>query len=318
MGVASKVMSAEAAISKFLHDGDCVAFGGFSTNRRAFGLVREMIRQGKRELIVESGAAGGDIDMLIGAGCVKAINVSYAANSGFSMVCRRFRNAIENGSILFEDYSLDVQTIAYHAAALGLSYVPVKNMLGSDLEREWGISEEIRKAFPKLPPKKFVIQDDPFNTGSRLCLIPAPKIDLAVIHVQEASPEGICRIRGAAFQDVDIAVAAKHTIVSCECLVSDEQMRAEPESNTLPGLCVDAVVPLRFGAHPSQCNGYYDYDPDEYKLYDSCSKTDEGFERYLEARVFESHEQYLLSIGEEKLESLRIDKTAGYVVGLRR
>src|SRR5699024_4262110 len=141
----------------------------------------------------------------------------------------------EKGTLPVEDYSLDVQTIAYHAAALGLSYVAVKNMLGSDLEKEWGISEEERKKYPKLPAKKFVIAEDPFHPGSRLCLVPAPQIDVACIHVQKASPSGICRIEGAGFQDEDIAIAARHTIVSCEELVSDEEMRADPNANTLPG-----------------------------------------------------------------------------------
>ena len=164
----NKLMTAADAIARFVHDGDCIAFGGFSTNRRAYGLVREVIRQKKRDLTVESGSAGGDIDMLIGAGCVKVMNISYIANSGFTMVCRRFREAVEQGTLPVEDYSLDVQTIAYHGAALGLPYVPVKNMLGSDLETVWGISKEERKKYPKLPAKKFVVADDPFSPGSKL------------------------------------------------------------------------------------------------------------------------------------------------------
>ena len=85
----NKLMTAQDAIARFVRDGDCIAFGGFSTNRRAYGLVREVIRQKKKDLTVESGSAGGDIDMLIGAGCVKVMNISYIANSGFTMVCRR-------------------------------------------------------------------------------------------------------------------------------------------------------------------------------------------------------------------------------------
>ena len=125
-------MTAEQAVSRFVQDGDCLALGGFVTNRRPYTLVREIIRQRKRKLYLEGGPSGGDMDMLIGAGCVEIMMVSYIANSGYTMVCRRFRDAVENGRILFDDYSLDVQTIAYHGAALGLSYVPVKNMLGSD------------------------------------------------------------------------------------------------------------------------------------------------------------------------------------------
>lgn len=318
METASKVMTAKQAIATYVHDGDCIALGGFSTNRRAYGLVREIIRQKKRDLYVESGAAGGDVDMLIGAGCVKAINISYIANSGFTMVSRRFREAVEKGALPIEDYSLDVQTIAYHGAALGLNYVPVKNMLGSDLTRKWGISEEERKKYPKLPSKKFVLQEDPFEPESMLCLIPTPHIDVACIHVQKASPEGICRIEGAAFQDEDIAIAATHTIISCEELVTDEEMRADPNANTLPGLCVSAVVPMPYGAHPSQCFGCYDYDAKAFIEYDKASRTQEQFDKYMEQYLLSSHEDYLAAIDADQLLSLHVNPDMGYVPGMKR
>lgn len=318
MDTVSKVMTAEQAVALFVHDGDCLALGGFSTNRRAYGLVREIIRQGKKDLYLESGSAGGDEDMLIGAGCVKAINISYIANSGFTMVCRRFREAVETGILPVEDYSLDVQTILYHAAALGLPYVAVKNMLGSDLEHKWGISEEQRKQHSKLPSQKFLVQDNPFEPGSRLCLIPTPKIDVACIHVQEASPEGICRIHGACFQDEDIAMAARRTIVSCERLIPDEEMRKDPNANSIPGLCVSAVVPMSYGAHPSQCYGYYDYDADAFLNYDKASRTQVDFDAFLQENIRPSHQEYLNYVGKERLNRLAVDPVLGYVPGMRR
>ena len=112
------VMTASEAVAAFIHDGDCLAFGGFVTNRRPYALTREIIRQKKRNLYLEGGPSGGDIDMLIGAGCVAVIMISYIANSGYTPVGRRFRAAVESECLLFEDFSLDVQTIAYHAAAL--------------------------------------------------------------------------------------------------------------------------------------------------------------------------------------------------------
>lgn len=318
MSAASKVMTAEEAVRTFVHDGYRLALGGFSTNRRAYGLVREIIRQGKRGLYVQSGPAGGDVDMLIGAGCVEVLDISYIANSGFSMVCRRFRDAVEGGRLLVEDWSLDVQTIIYHGAALGLPYVAVKDMLGSDLERKWGISEDERRARPKLSPKKFVVQEDPFEPGSLLCLVPTPKIDVACIHVQVASPSGICRIEGSAFQDEDIAVAARHTLVSCEELVPDEEMLRCPAANTLPGLCVSAVVEMPFGAHPSQCHGRYDYDPAAFIEYDEASRTDEAFRAYIDEHVLPDHGQYVARVGRERLEALAVDPVLGYVPGLER
>ncbi|MDR2131801.1 MAG: glutaconate CoA-transferase [Clostridiales Family XIII bacterium] len=315
----NKLMTAQEAVSNFIKDGDCLAVGGFVTNRRPYALIREIIRQ-KKTLYVEGGPSGGDIDMLIGAGCVTAISISYIANSGFTMVCRRFRDAVENGKLPFEDFSLDVHTIAYHGAALGLSYVPVKNMLGSDMVDKWGISEEERKKHPKLPPKKYILQEDPFNPGSTLCLVPTPQIDVAVIHAQKASPDGICRIEGPIFQDMDIAIAAKHTIVSCDELVSDEEMRRRPDLNTLTGLCVDAVVHLPYGTHPSQCFGLYDYDARFYIQYEKASRTQEGFDVFLKENVYDcpTHDDYLNKWGAAELLKLRAAKGYGYVPGLKR
>ncbi|MDR0570176.1 MAG: glutaconate CoA-transferase [Clostridiales Family XIII bacterium] len=316
----SKVKSAQEAISTFVHEGDCVAMGGFVTNRRPYGLVNEVIRQKIGGLYVEGGPSGGDVDMLIGAGLVTAISISYIANSGYTAVCRRFREQIENGTLLFEDFSLDVHTIAYHGAALGLSYVPVKNMLGSDLTDKWGISEETRKKHPKLPAKKFVIEEDPFNPGSRLCLVPTPKIDVAFVHAQVASPDGTCRIVGPQFQDMDIAMAAKHTIISCDELVSDEEIRRHPELNTLTGLTVDAVVHLPYGAHPSQCFGIHDADPRFYLKYEQASKSQETFDAFIKEYIHDcpTHNDYLDKWGASGLLNLRVVGGYGYVPGLKR
>lgn len=320
MSKLSKVMTAEDAVSRFLHDGDCLAIGGFVTNRRPYALVREIIRQGVKGLYMEGGPSGGDVDMLIGAGCVSVMIASYAANSGFTQVCRRFRHAVETGAILFDDYSLDVQTIVYHGAALGLPYMPVKNMLGSDLLNFWGISEEVREKHPKLPKKKFVIQDDPFHPGSSLCLVPTPEIDTALIHAQIASPDGTFRIIGPQFQDLDLAVAAKRTIVSCEELTTDEEIRKEPHLNTCTGLCVDSVVHAPYGAHPSQCYGKYDYDSSFLIEYDKASRTQGEFDLFIEKYVnnLKTHDEYLDFIGKGRLRSLHIDPEYGYRHGMER
>lgn len=318
----SKVMTAAEAVSKFVHDGDCIAMGGFVTNRRPYALVREIIRQGQKDLYLEGGPAAGDIDMLIGCGQVDVMINSYIANSGFSQVCRRFRNAIERDEplIRYDDYSLDVHTIIYHGAALGFTYVPIKNMLGSDLCNVWGISEEERKKHPKLPDKKFIIQEDPFHPGSRLCLVPTPQIDVALIHCQMASPDGTFRIVGAQFQDLDIAMAAKHTLITCEQLVSDEEIRRHPEKNTCTGMCVDAVVHAPRGAHPTQCFGFYDYDPQFLMEYEEASKTDEGFAAFVKKYVTDAptHEAYLDVIGASHLAELNAIPGVGYHKGLKR
>ncbi len=162
--------------------------------------------------------------------------------------------------------------------------------------------------------------ENPFSPGDPVCCVPTPSIDVACIHVHMASPDGTCRIIGPEFQDVDIAIAAGRTIVSCEELVSNEEIRRHPERNTLAGLCVDAVVPLPYGAHPSQCFGCYDYDGECFIEYDEVSRSGEGFRKFLDAMLTEcpDHAAYLDRMGAGRLLGLRVDGEFGYVVGLKR
>ncbi|WP_315283770.1 CoA-transferase, partial [Fusobacterium hwasookii] len=43
----SKVMSLHDAIAKYVESGDSLCFGGFTTNRKPYAAVYEIIRQGQ-------------------------------------------------------------------------------------------------------------------------------------------------------------------------------------------------------------------------------------------------------------------------------
>ena len=43
----SKVMSLHDAVAKFVHDGDAISLGGFTTNRKPYAAVHEILRQGQ-------------------------------------------------------------------------------------------------------------------------------------------------------------------------------------------------------------------------------------------------------------------------------
>ena len=265
-------MSLHDAVAKYVQSGDTICFGGFTTNRKPYAVMGEILRQGQTDFTVWAGPAGGDWDMMIGEGRVKAYINCYTANSGYTNVSRRFRAAIEGGKLTYEDYSQDVLMLQLHAAALGLPYLPVKLMSGSGLCKFWGISEEERKTIDSVDNLKFAYVENPFNPGETVVAVPVPKIDTAIIHVQKASPDGTCIIEGDEFHDVDIAVAAKKVIVTCEELVSDEWIRFDPSKNNIFGECVSAVVHAPFGAWPSQCYNYYDCDDAAMKEYDKASK----------------------------------------------
>lgn len=310
----NKVYTLSDAIGKFVKGGDHMAIGGFTTSRKPLAAVSEILRQGQTDFIGEGGPAGSDWDMLIGAGRVKAYINCYTANPRFSNVSRRFRAAVEQGTLKIEDYSQDAAMMMFHGAALGFPYIPVRMMLGSGLEREWGISESDRQLIEKLPDQKFIIQDNPFQPGEKLLLLPVPRLDLSILHVQLASPDGTCRIIGDPYQDVDLAFASERTIVTCEELVSDEEIRRQPDLNTIPGFTVDAVVHVPYGAHPSQVHKYYDYDKEFYLEYDRLGKTEDGFFCFLKEWVYDvkNHEGYLDHLGGSRIARLKAAPGLGY------
>jgi len=310
----SKVFTMSEAISKFINDGDHIVIGGFTTNRKPYAAIYEILRQGKKDFVGESGPAGGDWDMLIGEGRVKAYTNCYTANSGVTNVSRRYRDFYEKGKLLLEDYSQDAIMLMLHAASLGLPFLPVRLMLGTDLLHKWGISKEIRETIDKLPNDKFVYIENPFNPGEKVVALPVPEIDVALIHVQKASFDGTCSIEGNEFHDVDIAIASKRCIVTCEELVSDEEIRKDPSTNSIPGFCVDAVVHVPYGAHPSQCYNYYDYDNPFLRSYDVASKTQEDFEAFLKEWVYDlkDHYEYLDKLGASRLFKLKVVPGLGY------
>ena len=311
----NKVTTLKEAIRSFVHSGDCIVFGGNTTNRKPYAAVHEIIRQGIKDLYIIGMCAGGDSDMLIGAGSCKAYINAYCANSGYTNVCRRYKKYIQEGKVLVEDYTLDVLPTMVHAAALGLPFVPLKNMLGSDLANKWGIPENIREKDSKLHRKKLIIDRNPFRPDEVVCLVPTPEIDVAILHVQKASPDGIVRIEGGLLYDLDCAMAAKHLIITCEELVESEELRREPHYNQIPSIVTDAVVVVPFGAHPSQVFNYYDYDREFLMMYDKMTRDDESFDEFLKEWVFDvkDHEQYLEKLGISRLMDLRVIKGLGYV-----
>ncbi len=265
-------MSLHDAVAKYVENGDVLATGGFTTNRKPYAAVSEILRQGQKDFIVYAGPGGGEVDMLIGEGRVAAYINCYTANSGYTNVSRRFRAAIEKGQLTYEDYSQDVLMLMLHASSLGLPFLPVRLMQGSGLMKYWGISEEKRKTMPKMEDLKCVEIENPMVPGQKVVVVPVPRIDTALIHVQQASPDGTCIICGDEFHDIDIAVAARKTIVTCEEIVSNEYIRRDPTKTRIFGECVQAVVKAPYGAWPAQCYDYYDDDDAALKEYDKASK----------------------------------------------
>jgi glutaconate CoA-transferase subunit A len=319
----SKVKSMAEAIS-LIQDGDVILTGGWTVVRRPMAAAREIIRQRKKDLHLVCGTPGTDSDMLIGAGCVALGEQSYIGHEKFGTP-NNFMRAVEAGSeasgFRYDDCSLQMSWLRVQAAAMGVPFLPSLTCKGSDiLNPDYDTMKELRGKHPKLPKKKYATMKDPFWDGGEVILVPSIKADVAIVHVDEASPDGNCFIGRAVFGDRLVAMAAKKTIITTEKIVPIEKLREKAESTAIPAMYVTAVVEAPYGAHPTQMPGLYDYDDLSYQKYVEASRSVAAFGQWLKEWVtdLENHEQYVSKLGQECLTNIRADPKYGYNPNLRR
>jgi glutaconate CoA-transferase, subunit A len=302
-------------------DGATLSLGGFTTQRHPMAFVYELIRRRRRNLYLFGHSPGSDWDILIGAGCVKRVELAYEADEAFATIGPRWRLAVQRGQIEWEDYSNFSMVMRFTAGAMGLPFMPIRSLLGSDVLAKQALTDAQRAADLRTSPKKAHVMDSPFDPAERIVLVPAIHTDFAILHVQKASPEGTVRIEGQTFADVQQALCADTVIVTAEEIVADAELRREPERNPLPYLAVHHVCAVPYGAHPYAVYNYYDYDPRQLKTYHDGAEDDATFQHYLDTFVYgvPDHAAYLEAVGgSARLASLKADALLGYRADLAR
>jgi glutaconate CoA-transferase, subunit A len=302
-------------------DGATISFGGFTTQRHPMAFVHELIRLKRRDLYLFGHSPGGDWDILIGAGCVKRVELAYEADEAFNTVGPRWRKAVERGEIEWEDYSNFSMVARFTAGAMGIPFMPVRSLLGSDVAGREALTPEQRAADPRTSKKKVHIMDSPFDPADRVALVPAIHTEFAVLHVQKATAGGTVRIEGQSFADIPQALSADTVIVTAEEIVEEDDLRRTPEQNPIPFFIINHVCHVPFGAHPYAVYNYYDYDPLQLKEYHESARDDAAFRAYLQKYVYgtRDHRAYLEAVGgTTRLDGLRAAPGFGYSPGLRR
>jgi glutaconate CoA-transferase, subunit A len=318
--IADKMMGLKDAVSKFIRDGSQVALGGFTVARNPMAVAYEIVRQRVGNLHIVCHSHGQALDVLIGAGCVKRLEIAYGGNGRYAPTCIRFKKAIQNGEIQFEDYSNYQMSLRFLAGSLSIPFMPTKSGLGSDIIDMEGFPKEIRKE-RKVASKKLVVMQNPFNESEdSIVLLPALNPDVALIHAQYVGEDGTVRIKGLTFADIEQAKSADTVIVTCEKIVPRSFIRTDPDQNSLPPFFIDAIVQIPYGAHPTACYTFYDYDPQHLNLYKKAAQSDDLFGQYLEEWVYgtPSHEEYIEKVGATMLMKIRANPTFGYARGLDR
>jgi glutaconate CoA-transferase, subunit A len=315
-----KLMSAEEAVRRFVKDGDMIALGGFTVNRNAMVIAREIIRQGRRDLHLVMHSHGQAMDILVGAGSVSRLELAYGGTGRFAPTGIRFRKAVQSGQVQVEDYSNFHMSLRFLAGALNLPFIPSCSGFESDVLNRQGFGPEVRGR-GQIPPLKAIVTDNPFSPNREpVVLLPALTPDVALIHAQLVGEDGTVRIKGLTFLDIEQAKAASRVIVTCEEVVPSAFLRQDPDNNSLPPFLVDAVVPAPFGAHPTACHFFYDYDPRHLNMYRQVAGDDNDFRAYLEEWVYgvADQEAYLAKVGVSDLMRIKANSSVGYAPGLDR
>jgi acyl CoA:acetate/3-ketoacid CoA transferase alpha subunit len=292
-----KSLSEAAAL---VRDGDHIALSGFAISRNAVAFSHELIRQRRKELTVSQAIVGLDADILVGAGCVKHLIYGGGSLDRFGLV-EQINRAYEQKRISTESYSSLAVCFRYLAGALGVPFMPIKSLLGSEIVERLRESGNVRE------------MDDPFG-GEKVLLLRALQPDFAVLQAQIADEQGNARVLGPLWDSKEAARAAKRVIVIAEELVQTEVIRQQPELTTVDSFRVAAVVPLTHGAHPTALYRCYDYDSDHLREYVSASKSAASYAEYLNKYVYvKDHFEYLSKVGGlPKLSSLKADALYGY------
>ena len=283
--------------------GSHVALSGFATARCAMAFGHEVIRQGIKGLTVSQCVGAMDADILAGAGAVERIVYGGGSRGRFGQH-HCLNRGIEQGTLIAEEYSSLSIAFRYLAGSLGLPFIPIRSLRGSD----------ILKRLQEVAPSKIGYVDDPFTGDNWLALKPLLP-DVAVVQVQTADEDGNAWILGARWVNEEQVKASKRAIVITERLVPTEVIRSDPERTVIPGFRVSHVVHLPFAAHPTAMYRVYDYDADHIKQYADYSRTPEGFQKYLDKYVYgaKDHWDYLELIGGMKhLTGLMADPVLGY------
>ncbi len=283
-----KLMTEQEAVAKFVADGDSLGTELYGTVRAPMSLIREIIRQGKKHLRV-AGQGITEIDFLLAADLVDTLDITYVAWEvyGISSVLRR---AVESGRVKTADWSNGAMAWRFKAAAMGIPFIPITSMLGTDTF--------------KYSAAKTV--ECPF-TGQKVCLIPALFLDVGLIHVHRADKYGNSQIDGISGFAHELSRASKKLIVSAEEIIETDEIRKYPEQTIIPYYLVDAVVHAPFGSHPGEMCYKYWRDEEHLKTFLEESKDPAKTKAYLDKYIYgvKNQDEYIKLIGMDRLKKLQ-------------
>ena len=264
-----ELLQLDEAVRDLVHDGDSVALEGF-THLIPFAAGHEIVRQGRRDLILIRMTPDLIYDQLIGMGCAGKLVFSWGGNPGVGSL-HRFRDAVEHDwpvPLEIEEHSHAGMANRYAAGASGLPFAVLRGYAGTEL---------MERSSDTIAPITC-----PF-TGEELVAVPAIRPDVGIVHAQRADREGNVQLWGIIGVQKEIVLASRRSLVTVEEVV--DELEPRPGAIVLPTWSVTAVAEAPHGAHPSYAHDYYDRDNGFYRGWDEVSREREVFREWMEGHV---------------------------------
>lgn len=296
-GLVDKVMPVTEAVRQFVTDGDYLASGGFGGNRIASAVMHEIVRQKKQNLGLAGHTATHDFQILCagndtGRGqLLNRVDVAYIVGLEARGLSPHARRVAESGQLQLCEWTNYTLALRFQAAAMGVPFLPVRSLGGTDTFRH-SAARQVTCPF----------------TEQVLTAVPALWPDVAAIHVHEADQYGNCRIRGTSVSDYHLARAAKKLIVSCERLISNDEIRNDPTSTVIPYYCVDAVCEVPYGGYPGNMPYEYFSDEPHIQAWLEAERDPDSYRDFLERYLFgvDNFSEYIERCGgAARMEELR-------------
>ena len=242
----------EAGVVAELRSGMTIGIGGWGSRRKPMSLVREILRSDLADLTIVT-YGGPDVGLLLAAGKVRRLIYGFVSLDSIALE-PHFRAARQAGSVEVSEYDEGMLQWGLYAAACRLPFLPTRVGLGSDVLR---VNPHLRMV------------DSPYDDES-LVAMPALRLDAALVHLNRADARGNAQFLGPDpyFDDL-FCMAAQHAYVSCERIVSTEELTTGSSVQTLrvQRWMVRGVVEAPGGAHFTSCEPDYPRDEDFQREY---------------------------------------------------
>ncbi|UCG03370.1 MAG: CoA transferase subunit A [Candidatus Heimdallarchaeota archaeon] len=266
----TQLIDLDKIVSEVIQPKKKIAIGGGAMLLKPMEAIREIIRQEKKDLHVITLIGDLDIDLLVGVGAISELHSSYVGLPMIGMA-GNFRRVLEQEKTLtFHEWSECSMIRAFQGGAIGLPFVLIRTILGSDLVK-------IRPDFEEVTFQ-----------GKKYVQVPSIFPDIAIIHAYAADSNGNVYYPKNHILDAFStlpALCSDQLFVTVEKMITREEAREITDRLMFSYLDVDYISVVPNGAWPSGFPPFYASDMGHLMTYSGISRNPDGFQTYLEENV---------------------------------